>query len=240
MSPLFQACLLQQVDSSSPAATQGADHERTGALAAPNLGLDILDHGPLVRIRLERAQALPVLLRGDGEQPRRGPGEASVEPKRGDAAPRCVRQELEVVERAAAVPEAREHVGPPCLALVAVRELDVRVREGARRCGQLLQTDDGRGHRRVRPCVVLDDRAANPGVCKIGGEGIGYDTYVSYSLSSKMRCGSRSTEIVNPASMSFFAVVGVSAARRSNSFFSQRSQRGCAGMMARIRGTGDG
>ena len=39
-----------------------------------------------------------------------------------------------------------------------------------------------------------------------------------------MRCSSRSTKISNPASINFFDVVGVSAERRSNSFFSQRSQ----------------
>ena len=39
-----------------------------------------------------------------------------------------------------------------------------------------------------------------------------------------MRCWSRSTVISNPTSMSFLAVVGVSAERRSNSFFSHRSQ----------------
>src|SRR4051794_19673335 len=39
-----------------------------------------------------------------------------------------------------------------------------------------------------------------------------------------MRCVSRSTKTWNPASSSLLAVVGVSAARLSNSFFSQRSQ----------------
>jgi len=49
--------------------------------------------------------------------------------------------------------------------------------------------------------------------------------YFSYSESSKIRCVSRSTKIVNPASISRFDVVGVSAERRSNFFFSHRNQR---------------
>lgn len=48
--------------------------------------------------------------------------------------------------------------------------------------------------------------------------------YFSYSASSKMRWGSRSTVIAKPLSMSFLAVVGVNAARCSNSFVSHRSQ----------------
>lgn len=49
-------------------------------------------------------------------------------------------------------------------------------------------------------------------------------TYASYSESSKILCSSRSTKISKPASISFLAVVGVNAARRSNSFFSHRNQ----------------
>jgi hypothetical protein len=51
-----------------------------------------------------------------------------------------------------------------------------------------------------------------------------------------MRCSSRSTKIWKPASMSFFAVVGVSADRRSNSFFSHRSQSGWTDMLGVVVG----
>ena len=40
-----------------------------------------------------------------------------------------------------------------------------------------------------------------------------------------MRCSSRSTKTSNPAAISLLDVVGVRAARRSNSFFSQRSHK---------------
>ena len=52
-----------------------------------------------------------------------------------------------------------------------------------------------------------------------------HGTHASYSESSKIRLGSRSTLMSKPASMSFLAVVGVKAARFSNCFVSQRSQR---------------
>src|ERR1700753_3013965 len=51
------------------------------------------------------------------------------------------------------------------------------------------------------------------------------ETYASYSESLKILCSSRSTETSNPASNRRLAVVGVKAARRSNSLVSQRSQR---------------
>lgn len=50
-------------------------------------------------------------------------------------------------------------------------------------------------------------------------------TYFSYSESLKIRSVSRSTMTLKPASMSRFDVVGVSAARRSNCFFSHRNHR---------------
>ncbi len=51
-------------------------------------------------------------------------------PERSNAAAGRVLQELEVVERPAAAGEAREGALPAGLALVAVRELDVRVVQG--------------------------------------------------------------------------------------------------------------
>ena len=58
--------------------------------------------------------------------------------------------------------------------------------------------------------------------------------YDSYSESSKILCSSRSTWIVNPASISALVVLGERAARRSNTFFSQRSLR-CWDMEAGMR-----
>lgn len=49
-------------------------------------------------------------------------------------------------------------------------------------------------------------------------------TYTLYSSTSKILCGSSSTATPKPASMSFFAVVGVKAARLSNGLVSHLSQ----------------
>ena len=65
--------------------------------------------------------------RRERERARRRACEARVVPERGDAAALVVREELEVVERALPAVEAREHLRPPALLLVAVRELYVRV-----------------------------------------------------------------------------------------------------------------
>lgn len=58
--------------------------------------------------------------------------------------------------------------------------------------------------------------------------------YDWYSESSKILCSSRSTWIVNPASINALVFLGERAARRSNTFFSQRSQR-CWDMEAEMR-----
>ena len=63
-------------------------------------------------------------------------------------------------------------------------------------------------------------------------------THASYSSSLKILCESLSTKISKPASISCLAVVGVMAVRRSNSFFSQRSQRVWTAMLGEERVVG--
>ncbi len=57
-------------------------------------------------------------------------------------------------------------------------------------------------------------------------------TYASNSASSNILCGSRSTNTSKLLSISVFAVVGVSAERCSNGFFSHRSQMGWRGCVS--------
>lgn len=77
---------------------------------------------------------------------------------------RRVREELEVIERSSALVEAGEDSRPSCLSLVAMCELDVRVREGSVGFGQLLEPNDRDVRRRTRPRVVLNELASDAGV----------------------------------------------------------------------------
>lgn len=127
--------------------------------------------------------------------------------------------------------ESGEDRGPSSLTFEAMGELDMGMRKRLVGFRELFQSDDGRGDRGRRPGVVVYELATNAVYRTLILDPMCCDeirvTYASYSESSKILCGSRSTEMSKPASSSFLAVVGVSAARRSNSFFSQRSQRGC-------------
>ena len=103
-------------------------------------------------------------------------------------------------------------------------KLDVRVGDGVIGLRELLETNDRDVPRSVGPRVVFD-KLATYTVCNFSvlvsvAEG---EAYASYSSSLKILWESLSTKISNPASISFVAVVGVMAVRRSNSFFSQRS-----------------
>lgn len=122
--------------------------------------------------------------------------------------------------------EPAQEVGPPCLIFVTVPEMDMCVSERTSWYRQFLQSDNGDLDRCTWPGVVINQLAAHTFQKKLNqrSKATGM-TDASYSASSKIRCSSRSTIISNPESISFLAVVGVSAARRSNSFFSQRSQK---------------
>ena len=93
----------------------------------------MLDHGRLVRVRLQASElslAARLLLRGVGERTGRGAGEAGVEAEGSDTTTGLrVLQELEIVQRSLALGESAQDVSPATLLLVAVRELDVGVRE---------------------------------------------------------------------------------------------------------------
>ena len=128
-----------------------------------------------------------------------------------------------------------------------------------RRLGKLLEAQDGHLDRRRGPLVVRHElapdatwsvRCAVPYslrwcrrcVHEQDHGGPDHDrppppsqwhaTYASNSSSSKIRCGSRSTKTSKLLSSSVFAVVGVSADRCSNGFFSHRNQMGWRGWVS--------
>lgn len=73
---------------------------------------------------------------------KRGAGEPGVVAERRHPPPTLVLQELQVVQRALARWEAREHLCPAALVLVAVRELHMRVLEREGVFGELLEAQD--------------------------------------------------------------------------------------------------
>lgn len=93
-----------------------------------------LDHLAFIGVRLQFAQlALSVLglLSGKGEGSGGGAGKTGVETECGDTSVgNGVFEEFEVVEGTLALGESAEDVVPSGLLLVAMGELDVRVREG--------------------------------------------------------------------------------------------------------------
>ena len=133
-------------------------------------GAEVVNMRPPAALIRAGVHALPCI--GDGRQsgtsgsPSKAEGSASkagVPAKRGHTAAVCILEELEVVELAAAALEAAEHIGPALLVLVAVGELDVRVLQiGAGRV-ELFQADDRGVLRRLRPGVVLGERASDTG-----------------------------------------------------------------------------
>lgn len=176
----------EEVDGAATAPAQGANDERAGLpaellLDGRELLLDIRDELAFVRVRLDLAQpALPgaLDLLGKRERADGGAGEPGVVAKRGDAAAALVLEELEVVQHGGggAGAPAGDDVDPAALALVAVGEHDVRVRERGRVVlGQLLEADDGRRERRRGPRVVLDEGA--PDAAQHGSEEVGFCLY---------------------------------------------------------------
>lgn len=93
-----------------------------------------LDHLAFIRVRLQFAQlALSVLglLSGKGEGTGGSAGETGMETECGDTSVgNGVFEEFKVVEGTLTLGESAEDVVPSALVLVAVGELDVRVREG--------------------------------------------------------------------------------------------------------------
>jgi len=75
-----------------------------------------------------------------------------------------VGEELEIVQDSSSDSESLENRGPAALVLVAVRELDVRVRESVGGFFEFFETDDSRGGGAVGvPGVVADELAADAG-----------------------------------------------------------------------------
>ncbi len=103
---------------------------RTPLPLPPSSSLTCAIIAPSFSYGVSRPSGAPFRCATSASAPRSRTSKARVEPERRDAAPRRVVQELDVVKRAAAAVEAREDLRPARLLLVAVRELDVRVREG--------------------------------------------------------------------------------------------------------------
>lgn len=135
---LGNAGLPEEVNRTGSTTSQGSNDQNLYSLL-PFLGAlqrltHFLDHFAFIGVRLQFAQlALPILglLGGKREGTSGGAGETGVETECGDTSVgNGVFEEFEVVEGTLALGESAEDVIPSGLLLVAVGELDVRVREG--------------------------------------------------------------------------------------------------------------
>lgn len=119
-----------------------------------------------------------------------------------------------------------------------------RRRGDLRRLGKLFEANDGHVDRCAWPFVVGHHLATDPtksiaclrlgpshSIWQLSHDGKAV-THSSNSLSSKILCGSLSTNTSKLLSINVRAVVGVNAERCSKGFFSHRSQMGCLGWVS--------
>ena len=123
---LIESDLPEKVDSATAATTKRTNDKGFYTLSAQQF-LDFGNHGRFVFKRRKKAKCLALPLSRKGQRTSGGTSKPCMETESSNPTTLRVVQKFDVIQGTASAMESRQHLGPACLLLVAMSELDVGV-----------------------------------------------------------------------------------------------------------------